>query len=373
MRRIATTTAALALLATGSVGIWVWKAGSESKARDAGDASPANAPAPQIVIKDPMTPAFAALGKKPAVDDARRTLQELRASLMDLPKAEAVARIRGFLDRREDHVTGLSFEIAKGGSLAEWPTFRTFLLDVLLSIDPAAAAEVSRALVATPTTADEWALALRNVARGEANLDRDFLRTKSEQLIANPAWQAAPSIGYLNAFDVLVHVEATASTPLLSGLVQQKDRKDLAHAGFLTLDRLVQAQPVEMLERLAADIPLQQARPEMTAQQFARADLRHPDQRDLVKRWMLDPGRSVVELRAFAGVFPNNNQFVSNNLLTSEAATTGEELADHDREALKVLTAWSSEPAFGPIKEHLRTMISRLEGSVRDGIPPPPN
>ena len=234
---------------------------------------------------DALTPAFSAFSETPSTDDAKSTLSELR-TLAAMPKDEAVALIRGFLAESRDHSTGLSFEIAMDGSLTEWPTFRSFLLDSLLSIDPAAAAAISRAILASPTTADEWALALRNVARGES-LDhtKDFLREKTEELIANPVWQAAPSIGYLNAFDVLVHIEATASTPLLSELVQRKDRKDLAHAGFLTLDRLVQLQPSDVLARLAADRALQESRPEMVSQQFARADVRDPAQRDIVKSW----------------------------------------------------------------------------------------
>ena len=146
-----------------------------------------------------------------------------------------------------------------------------------------------------------------------------FLQRKTEELIANPAWQADPSIGYLNAFDVLVHIEATGSAPLLSDLVQRKDRKDLAHAGFLTLDRLVQRQPTDLLGRLAADRALQESRPEMVAQQFARADVRDSEQREILKAWLLDPARTSVELRSFAGVYPNNNRFVSNNLLTVES------------------------------------------------------
>ncbi len=106
--------------------------------------------------------------------------------------------------------------------------------------------------------------------------------------------------------------------PSSSNLIQRKDRKDLAHAGFLTLDRLVQRKPLDELTRLAADRALQQSRPEMVAQQFARADLRDPAQQALVKTRLLDPARTATELRSFAGVFPNNNRFVSNNLLTSE-------------------------------------------------------
>lgn len=285
-----------------------------------------------------------------------------------------MAKVRAFLGSGEDHTTGLTFTIGDNGKLSEWPSFRTFLLDTLLAIDPDAAAAIGREILAKPSTADEWALALRNVARGEAQGDPAFLKAKTEELIANPAWQAAPSIGYLNAFDVLVHVGAIGSTPLLSSLIQRKDRKDLAHAGFLTLDRLVQRQPAEELALLAADRSLQQSRPEMVSQQFARADLRDPAQQALVKSWLLDPARTATELRSFAGVYPNNNRFVSNNLLTTEAGQTGEDLAVHDRAALEVVTVWAADPAFAPVQEQLRVMISRLNGFAvsRSGSPSPP-
>ena len=314
---------------------------------------------------DALAPAFSAFSEDPSADDAKSTLRELRQSLAAMPKDEAVALIRGFLDGGRDHSTGLSFEISMDGSLTEWPTFRSFLLDSLLAIDPAAAAAISREILARPTTADEWALALRNVARGEPlDHNRDFLREKTEELIANPEWQAAPSVGYLNAFDVLVHIEATGSTPLLSELVQRKDRKDLAHAGFLTLDRLVQLQPSDVLARLADDRALQASRPEMVAQQFARADVRDPVQREIVKSWLLDPERTPVEMRSFAGVYPNNNRFVSNNLLTREPGQTGGELAEHDREALVTLSNWAGDPEFQPVRDTIDRIVQRLQGFV---------
>lgn len=357
---------ALAAIVLAGFGVWT------STRPDSGEASVSGQPSgpgvePAVSAPgsdDTISQTFGRLGGKTSTDDTPQALTALRAELLALPKDEAVRRIRGFLDRGKDAATGLSFGIAKDGMLSEWPSFRTFLLDTLLAVDPAAAAEIGRAILEKPTTADEWALALRNVARGDSSADPDFLRAKTEELIRNPAWQADPSIGYLNAFDVLVHVQATASTPLLSGLIQMKDRKDLAHAGFLTLDRLVQGQPVEVLTRLSADTALQQSRPEMVAQQFARADLRDPAQQALVKSWLLDPGRSAAELRSFAAVYPNNNQFVSNNLLTAQAAAAGDDLAAHDREALKVVSAWASDPAFATVQEHLRTMVSRLDGFV---------
>jgi hypothetical protein len=306
--------------------------------------------------------AFGKLSGSPDRSTSGQSLKDLKELLATLSPEAAITEIRRFLDGGQDKPTGLSFEIDGDGQLKEWPTFRTFLLDALLAIDPAAAAEISRSILSSPTSADEWALALRNVGRAEdAAETRDFLRTKTEELIANPEWQADPSIGYLNAFDVLVHTDATTSTPLLSGLIQNKERKDLAHASFLTLDRLVQSQPADMLQRLAADPSLAASRPEMTAQQFARADLRDPAQQAIVKSWLLDPARSAAELNAFSGTYPNNNQFVSNNLLTRSTPTSGTDLAAHDREVLEIIRAWQNESAFQPVAEHLRTMTSRLE------------
>lgn len=359
-------TIAIAILAAGFLGILGWMAAKRSNAPIApigGETNREAIPSPAAPSGNSLSAALAALDGKSSAADARKTLPALREALAGMPKDEAIALIRRFLDSGEDRPTGLSFEIAADGSLTEWPTFRTFMLDTLLAIDPAAAASIGRIILATPTTADEWALALRNVARGvPLEQSAGFLRNKTEELITNPSWQAAPSIGYLNAFDVLVHIGAAESTPLLSELVQRKDRKDLAHAGFLTLDRLVRHQPSDLLARLAADRALQQSRPEMVAQQFARADVRDPAQQQLMKAWLLDPVRTPVELRSFAGVYPNNNRFVSNNLLTRESGQSGNDLAAHDRAALETVSSWAQDPAFQPVRETLDQMISRLEG-----------
>lgn len=304
-----------------------------------------------------------------APEDAASTLAALRSHLLSLPADEALDLIRSFLNSGEDLSTGIAFGITGNGSLDGWPTFRVFLIDLLPVINPAAAAEISRGILSTPTTADEWAVALRNVCRGESPPDTRFLVAKTEELIRSPSWQAEPSTGYLNAFDVLVRTEATSSTPLLSELLQKKARKDLSHAAFLTLDRLVQAKPVEMLIALSSDDTLRKARPEMTSQQFARADLRDPAQRDIVKQWLLDPSRTVIELDSFSGVYPNHNMFVSNNLLTSSQPHAGEALGSHDLEVSVIVQSWLSDPEFQSIRSHLQIIANRLE-SFSSGSPP---
>jgi hypothetical protein len=355
---------AILVLIAGLSGLWWWKARREQASSPVEVGRPAPAAPKQVVLAGdgPLISTFDGLKKNP---DALASLQDLQAKLRTMSPAEAVGWIRQFLATGKDKSTGLSFEIGADHALKQWPTFRTFLLDALRAVDPAAAAEIGREILAKPTNADEWALALRNIGLMDNSPETNALILgKTEALIANPAWQADPSVGYLNAFDVLVHTKATGSTPLLSELIQRKDRKDLVHAAFLTLDRLVQREPSDVLARLAADTTLQQSRPEMTAQQFARADLRDPAQQAIVKSWLLDPSRTGTELNSFAGIYPNNNHFVSNNLLTTENTQSGADLAAHDRAALEILNSWSEDPAFSPVKETLATMIGRLNGFV---------
>ena len=294
-------------------------------------------------------------------------LSSIEKNLTTIPTAEAVVEIEEFLKGGEDRTTGLNLRIAKDGRLAGWPTLRVFLLDLLLKLNPGEASRISREILSAYTSADEWAIALRNVAKGEDSVEnREYLRKQTEALITNAEWQQNPSVGFLNAFDVLVYVESTESLPLLSGLVQRKDRNDLAHAAFLTLDRLVQRQPLKMLSLLKDDLALQQSRPEMTAQQFARADLRDVLQQDVVKEWLIDSSRTSTELENFAAIYPNNNRLVSNNLLTFDAQTSGTELRKHDREVLEVIRRWQLDPSLEIRSRYLRTMETRISHFINN-------
>lgn len=349
-----------------SMMIFKWKTGKPSDPLESKNPPLAKSVPAASLSMDGVSRAFDAFRAGTPAEACRQSLLELRQSLVDMPTGQAIAVIRGFLASGRDFQTGLPFDLAADGSLTTSPTLRCFLLDLLPAIDASAAADIGREILDQSTTADEWALALRNVARGEP-LDRNagFLQRKTEELIANPGWQAKPSIGYLNAFDVLVYSEAVGSAPLLSDLVRRKDRKDLVHAGFLTLDRLVLRRPVELLTYLADDRALRESRPEAVAQQFARADVREPAQRDILKVWLLDPARTPDELSAFAGIYPNSNRFVSNNLLTAESPPTGADLAGHDAAALQVLSAWAADAEFKPVRDSLEITLSRLEGFVK--------
>jgi hypothetical protein len=308
--------------------------------------------------------ALGSLKSSTSATNSKRILAELRAYLASLPPDLAAAVIADFLaDTSADADTKIEFALGKNGSLDGQPTLRVALLDWLAHFDTQKAGAMAKRILSTPTAADEWAVCLRNYARAYPGTEsNDFLRTKTEELIRNPKWRFNPSVGFFEAFDVLVHTRATTSTDLLSGLVADRtpEGKPLAHAAWLTLDRLTQREPATMIRQLAAAPDLAKVRPEMVANLVARADLRESTQQHLVRSYLLDPARTDSELNAFAGVYPNANFAISNNLLTDTATPTGAELAAHDAAALAIITTWQADPAFASIKSHLDTMLFRL-------------
>lgn len=312
---------------------------------------------------------LAALREAGNAQDARQILADLRAYLDILPADLAADVIAGFLgDPFRDAATGIPFAVGEGGSLEGYPSLRVALLDWLLESDAARAGEVAEEILAAPTHPDEWAVALRNYARAVPDVgSREFLRRKTEELIRNPDWRAEPSIGYLHAFDVLVHTRATQSSPLLAELAADtsEEGRARAHASFLTLDRLTIREPVAMMRQLAARPELIKARDRMVANMFARADLRSAEQRELVRDYLLDPSRTNQELEAFAGVYPNANLMISNNLLTRTPRRSGEELRAHDAAVLPIVEEWLEAPDFAPVRKHLETMHERLRTFVK--------
>lgn len=334
---------------------------------------PASAGNPSGVSKataaDHLRSALAALKGTTNPIETTKILADLRAYLDSLPTDLAGTVIRDFLaDPALNASTHIDFAIGKNGFLDGHPSLRIALLDWLGQIDPHQALIVSQQILATSTDADEWAVSLRNYARTSTDSQsRDFLRTKTEDLIQNPAWRANPSIGFFQSFDVLVHTHSTESTGLLSDLVADTTPQGaaIAHAAFLTLDRLTFREPAIMMEQLAARQNLTQSRGEMVANMFARADLRDPGQQQLVRAYLLDPARTEAELDGFTGVYPNANFSISKNLLSENLTLNSTEIIARIEGARGIVDVWLADPAFAPVKSHLTTLQLRLTTLMR--------
>jgi hypothetical protein len=318
---------------------------------------------PAATDADKLQVAYSALRQESNPGMMREKLAGLRQALSAMPKDAAVADIRGFLDSKADAATHLGFKVGSHGLLDEAPTLRTFLLDELVRLDPAAAAEYSKTVLGGKDSPDEWAVALRNLAMGDGSPDgRALLAEKTAAMLHYRPWQKNPSVGYLEAFDTAVYLGGTALVPALTGLVESHNDPAIAHAAFLALDRLVINNPTAVLASLEARPELMEGWESARADYFARADARDHSQKQILENYLLNPAISAAELNTFAGIYPNANFMISPNLLTQNKTLDHNALVSRDARSLAIAQEWLADPRFALVTPQLRTIIQRLEG-----------
>jgi hypothetical protein len=272
------------------------------------------------------------------------------------------AEIISELGTGRDATTGQQFRVGPGGQLASAPTRRVALLDELARLDPKAAAEWARRILEGDfTSPDEWAVCLRNYAKESTTLEsRAFLEGRLKTMLQYEPWQANPSAGFLEAYDVAVYLGGTNLLPTLTGFIRLTDDRPLAHAAYLAIDRLVINEPVPIFTHLMNDPGAMAGREVTRANYFARADVSDSAQKDLLEKYLLSPNLGAAELRTFAGLFPNVNLMVSHNLLTHTEPPTGDAIRRLDRASLEVIEGWLGEPRFQRVAPSLQRAKARL-------------
>jgi len=317
-------------------------------------------------LNDRLRSATADLADASDAAKRKQALASLRQALAASSTGEASAAIRQFLDSKADAATHQGFKVGAKGALEEAPSLRTFLLDYLGQVDPAAAAAYAQGILSQAGSPDEWALALRNLALGDTSAEgRTLLEQKTGELLRHAAWQQEPSVGYLEAFDTAVYLGGTNLAPSLTDLVRRQNNPAVAHAAYLALDRLVIKDTTQLLTALAADPGLMQGREATRADYFARADVRDPQQRQVLERYLLDPQRSGAELAQFAGLFPNANYMISHNLLTPTPTPDHAALAGRDAASLQAVQGWLADPRFASLQRPLQKVKQRLDDFAR--------
>lgn len=174
----------------------------------------------------------------------------------------------------------------------------------------------------------------------------------------------APSAGFLEGFDIIVHTHNTAVAPTLLQMSDDRSSPKLRQTAFLTLDRLVMTRLAEMLPLLdtyAAAHPNSQL---TISNMVARADVRDAAQRQAVGAYLINPARTPGELRGFASAFPNASMSVSNNLVTKLQPIPNEEIVKIDRASLDAVAAWLADPRFERALPALGEAHQRLSSFV---------
>lgn len=272
-----------------------------------------------------------------------------------------------------DARTGLEFRLRADGFLAQAPTLRVFLLDQLSQVDRTAAATYAERILSGSDSSDEWALSLRNYAIGHNDeKGRVFLQQKFREMIQKDSWRRDPSLGFLEAFDVPVHIGGTELLPDLGSLLRDKDNKPVSRAAYLALDRLTINESAAVLGHLQQRLEIMEGREMTRANLFARADVSDLHQRTILENYLLDPRIGKQELDAFSGLYPNANYMVSANLLTLTTTPIGETLALRDQAALRTVQQWISESRFDHVRPWLEKVRQRLEVFTRQAGSAPP-
>lgn len=249
---------------------------------------------------------------------AKAVLAKVKLALRSVAPQVAIAEIRAFLEGGEDAPAGGFFTVGEGGVLENAPSFRVFLLDQLglLARESGSTegAEIARGILGEKRSADEWAIALRNVAWSEKGTE-PFLAEKLREMLHEPAWRAAPTPGMLEAFDVAVYTRDVLSISVFAELVKE-EASPLRRAAAVALDRLGGVAPLEVMNTLNGTPGLLADVPMIRADLYSKADVSQPAQRLAVETYL---GRSDVNSQEkgkfLDGLFVPG-AFVSENLLT---------------------------------------------------------
>lgn len=320
------------------------------------------------------------LKNAPSQEKSYLTLLQLETKLKELPPEEAEAIITDYLNTGEDVHTQLQFLIDTTGFLETAPTLRVFLLDQQGAIAPEAAARYSKKVTGATNAPDEWAIALRNYARELKTPPEDdtFLKTKLEALLTHAAWTEAPTLGYLQAYDLIVFCGGGSFIPELSKQIETPPNPAAQYAAHLTLDRLAIRDYVTTAQEMLDNMSALQHSPKVRGPIFARADVRDPQQRKLLKDYLLEKNLSEAELNAFAESFPNINLKISFNLITQEKKDPLSLHAEQERASLAMIEelqknealSETQNTAFTALQKRLVAVNKAIDREKKDGSQP---
>ncbi|MEI6351849.1 MAG: hypothetical protein WCP06_12180 [Verrucomicrobiota bacterium] len=302
--------------------------------------------------------AIAALRKGTPEENAA-TLAKLQQELESLSSREAIAAVRKFLESGQDAATGLAFVVGSGGALDSAPTLRVFLLDELAALakaggDPQASLSVARQVLDTPTTPDEWAVAMRNVAWADKN-SANFLNEKFKELVSNPDWAKNPSTGLLEAFDIPVFTHDTSAIPWLASVLPQQGNPE-SRAAAVALDRMAEQAPLGVMAYLNANPSTLADKPMLRADYFTKADLTDPAQKAAVESYLARGDVTATEKSKVVEGLACPGSFVSDNLLT---VSTPPDSDARLRALEKAAADWQSR--FPAVAAQLKTILSNIQ------------
>lgn len=357
------------LLAAVAVVVLMNKPRSVSEPREPENLRPASATrgnsrptAPDATVTDLIRGALRdfQLGGSPG--QAAEQLRALRDGIRRAPDDAAAAAIVGFLKSGDDASTGLPFAVGPDGMMAAVPSLRLALLDLLPSLDPLAALELARAIMSQRTTADEYAISLRNMAWNDLNGDlRGELSGRFMELLETP-WLEQPSAGFLEAFDIAVEVGGGPMFDRMVALAREtmaKANPAASRAAFISLDRMIVRDPAVLQTALAENTGWMDFAPMQRASLLSRLDIAEPAQREIFVRYLSATSHAPGELEYFTKIVPNQNYLHGHRLVTGDEATPS--IAEVTAADVRALGELDELVVTGEAAVAIRTIRERLK------------
>ena len=308
------------------------------------------------VLRDPTNP-----NKKAALDALRDTLRQADPRV-------AAAAIRGFLAGGEDASTGLRFKVGDGHQLDEAPSMRTFLMDQLGALSQDArlsdAAEVARATLETKGSADEWAVAMRNLAEADPDGSRSLLAAKARELIEYAPWRNSPSGGYLEAFDAAAYAGDPTIIADLGPL--SSERSPAGRAALIALQRLSGMAPEQVATYLNANPGVLADAPLRRADYMGSLDLSQPAQLTQAETYLGRADVTEAEKDKFLGRLGVPAGFVSETLLTPETITQMP-ILEHRALVNQTAANWLASGKYPALQGALQQLVTQTAATPGGG------
>lgn len=295
-------------------------------------------------------------------EDLRKQLTALKEKWLEedlyLVAQTATQLLRG----GEDAKTGMSFEAGPGRMLRGWPTMRVFLLEMLAMSDPDLAVEMAREILASTTSAEEYAIALKPLLmEGPWRASDEELQAHFSKLLWNREWQNRE--GFMEALDLARVASSPKTAEVLARWVDASPPAEAA--GEMALHETAAKTPGLLVDLISRDPALFNDQPELRSSLMARATISAGGQAEDIDTYLKNPSIPLAEKREFLNLYPLRSATTGNRLYGANPRPfeRGQVIAD-DRAALSAATRWAADPALADLQPVIRQLEGRLQSWV---------
>lgn len=313
---------------------------------------------------------FEAAAKNRSVDEYRNAIEKLRLDYTKSPRNILLALVAE-LESGVDLHTGFPFVVGYHG-IAVPTTYRVFLLDILGDVDAVVASRVSRIVLDRSVSVDEWAVALRNIARESIAKEDPVLRPRLTELVRNREWSIGASRAFLESLDLVAATKQYELIPDLVNFVSSGDLPSVKNAAWLALERfsiIAGASFVNYIldSGLSSSLP-----PYVVANFVARLDPNKFHDRSTLTRYALAVDSQEGSWHEFEAIFPLHSMPIGPALVTNVHPRNLAQSAMQDLAALKLVEDWMGQPQFQQRYPDLSSMRNRIlanvESAKRGGV-----